>query len=190
MADYNKYYQTRELFGDAYPELLDFFKKNEPKYNILDLGCGQGRDAIPLARMGYKVTGIDQSSVGIEQMISSAKAEGLNVTGIVADINEFDKYQDFNIVLLDSMLHFEKNDKKTEIILINKILKKIKKNGLICFCIQDTNDKVKILKNTINSSDSEFEILNDSSLKYKFEDKESGHTSETKYCMYIIKKNY
>lgn len=188
MADYDKYYKTENLFGEPYPELIDFFRQYEPKGRMIDLGCGQGRDSIYLARLGYKVTGIDNSKVGIDQMTSISEKEGLNVTGLVGDIYSFDNYQDFDIVLIDSMFHFEKRDKKRETDLIDKIAKRITKNGLICICIQDAGKKVKILKDTIDNTGLDFEVLKDSSLIYKYEDKESGHKSETKYCMYILKK--
>lgn len=97
MADYDKYYKTKELFGQPYPELIDFFKNYEPKGKIIDLGCGQGRDSISLARLGYKVTGIDNSKVGIEQINSISKKERINAIGIVEDIYAFDRYQDFEI---------------------------------------------------------------------------------------------
>ena len=121
-------------------------------------------------------------------MNSISVSEGLNVTGLFGDIYTFDNYQDFNIVLLDSMFHFEKRDIKRETDLIDKILKQINKNGLICICIQDTGKKVTILKDTIDNSGIDYEVLNDSSLIYNYEDKESGHKSETKYCMYIVRK--
>ncbi|MEZ4951696.1 MAG: methyltransferase domain-containing protein, partial [Saprospiraceae bacterium] len=76
---YDKYYQTEDLFGSPYPELIAFFTKLPSKGNVLDLGCGQGRDAIALARMGYSVTGIDNSSVGIKQMNQIAKNEKLDL---------------------------------------------------------------------------------------------------------------
>ena len=148
MADYNKYYETKDLFGEPYTELIDFFKKLEPKGKLIDLGCGQGRDSISLARLGYNVTGIDNSKVGIDQMISISEREGLKLTGLVGDIYMFDNYQDFDIVLLDSMFHFEKRDLKRETNLIAKIAKRINKNGMICICIQDTGKKVKILNLT------------------------------------------
>ena len=188
MADYDKYYKTEDLFGEPYPELIDFFSQYEPKGKLIDLGCGQGRDSISLARLGYKVTGIDNSKVGIDQMNSVSVCEGLNVTGLVVDIYKFDNYQDFDIVLLDSMFHFEKRDIKREIDLIDKIAKQINKNGMICICIQDTGKKVTILKDTIDNSGIDYEILNNSTLIYKYEDKESEHKSETKYCMYIVRK--
>lgn len=188
MADYDKYYQTEDLFGEPYPELIDFFKQYEPKGKLIDLGCGQGRNCMPLARLGYKVTGIDNSQVGINQMIEKSKLEGLQITGLIGDIYAFDKYQDFDIVLLDSMLHFLKQDKKRETGLIDRIAKRINRIGLICICIQDTGKKVKTLKDTLDLSGIHFDVLNDSSFIYNYQDKESGHQSETKYCMYIVKK--
>lgn len=188
MTDYDKYYKTENLFGNAYPQLIKYFNQYQPKGKVLDMGCGQGRNAIPFARLGYDVTGIDNSKVGLEQMLKKAKKEKLNIKGIVKDIYTFDNFKNFDIVLLDSMLHFEKQDLQKETGLINKIAKDIKQNGLICVCIQDNGNKVNILKKIIEKTKLDFEVLNNSSLIYKFEDKESGHKSETKYCMYIIKK--
>jgi 2-polyprenyl-3-methyl-5-hydroxy-6-metoxy-1,4-benzoquinol methylase len=188
MSKYDRYYKIKDLFGKPYAELIEFFKQYEPKGKLIDLGCGQGRDSIPLARLGYKITGIDNSKVGIEQLNSIAKKEGLSVTGLVGDIYSFDNYQDFDIVLLDSILHFEKRDLKREADLIIKIAKKINIRSVICICVQDTGQKVKLLKDTINNSGIVFDILNDSTLIYSYIDKESGHKSETRYCMYILKK--
>ena len=72
---YDKYYQTENLFGEPYPELIEFFAEYPYKGKLLDLGCGQGRDAIALARLGYSVTGIDNSKVGIQQMNQIGQVE-------------------------------------------------------------------------------------------------------------------
>lgn len=188
MADYDKYYKTEDLFGEAYSELVEFFRIYEPKGTLIDLGCGQGRDCLPLARIGYQVTGIDSSQVGIDQMLKRSDLEDLNITGIVGDIYAFDSFHEFDIVLLDSMFHFEKGDLKMETDLIGKIANRIKPGSLICFCIQDTGRKVEILKDTIIHTGLDFEVINDSRLIYQYEDKESGHRSETKYGMYIVEK--
>ena len=57
-----------------------------------------------------KLLRIDNSKVGIDQMISNSEREGLKLTGLVGDVYAFDNYQDFDIVLLDSMFHFEKRE--------------------------------------------------------------------------------
>lgn len=188
MAVYDKYYKTENLFGKPYSELITFFKNYEPKGKLIDIGCGQGRDCIPLARLGYQVTGIDNSKVGINQMVEKSGIEKLNITGLIDDIFTFADYEDYDILLLNSMFHFEKRDLEKETDFIEKISKEINPNGVICFCIQDTGKKIKILKDTIANSNIEFDVLNDTSLIYKYEDKKSDHKSETKYCMFIIKK--
>lgn len=37
---YDKYYQTENLFGDPYPELIKFLTDYPKKGKVLDLGCG------------------------------------------------------------------------------------------------------------------------------------------------------
>jgi 2-polyprenyl-3-methyl-5-hydroxy-6-metoxy-1,4-benzoquinol methylase len=46
---------------------------------MLDIGCGAGQIAIPAARAGVVVTGVDIASNQIEQARARAQAEGLNV---------------------------------------------------------------------------------------------------------------
>lgn len=184
---YDKYYQTENLFGEPYPELLEFFAAYPTKGKLLDLGCGQGRDALALARFGYDVTGIDHSKVGIEQMNRIGQIEDLNLTGQVGDIYAFNAFDTFDIVLLDSMFHFAKKDKLKEIGLVQKIVSQIKKGSIIVVCIQDTGDKVQILNQAINF-ERELPRLIDKKFKYKFEDEDSGHKSVMDYRMIIVEK--
>ncbi|MGB0863133.1 MAG: class I SAM-dependent methyltransferase, partial [Saprospiraceae bacterium] len=111
-VSYDEYYQTEHLFGEPYPELIDFFTKEIKSKKVLDLGCGQGRDAIALAKLGFDVTGIDISKVGIDQMNVIATSNNLSLKGFIADIFLFDDFEKYDIVLLNSMFHFSKNDKE------------------------------------------------------------------------------
>lgn len=182
---YDKYYQTENFFGNPYPELLEFFSGYQGKGKILDLGCGQGRDAIPIARLGFTVTGVDHSIVGIEQMNQIAKTEGLKLQGKVADIFEFNEFKKYDFVLLDSMFHFAKNDIKKETKFIKRIITEIKDGCLVVFCIQDTGKKVKTLNEVIDF-DKELDRVLDKKIEYIFENNE--HESKTKYRMIIVKK--
>ena len=184
---YDKYYETENLFGEPYPELIEFFAEFPRKGKVLDLGCGQGRDAIPLARLGYSVTGIDNSRVGIDQMNEIGLKEKLNLDGQVGDIFGFDRFIEFDIVLMDSMFHFAKKDKEKEIGLIKKIISEIKIGSLIVVCIQDTGKKIQILNQAIDLKE-RHNRLADKAFKYVFEDKDSGHKSETDYRMIVIEK--
>jgi SAM-dependent methyltransferase len=46
----------------------------------LDLGCGEGADAIWLAQQGWEVTGVDVSSVALERAARHAADAGVSVT--------------------------------------------------------------------------------------------------------------
>ena len=184
---YDKYFLTENLFGKPYPELIEFFSEYSKKGKVLDLGCGQGRNAIPLARLGYSVMGIDNSKVGIEQMNLIADTENLNLTGKVADIFEFDNFDEYDFILLDSMFHFTKNDRKKETDFIKGILAKIKKGCLVVFCVQDTGKKIEILNETIDF-DKIIDRVTDKKFEYVFEDSETAHTSKTNYRMVVVKK--
>ncbi|MBV8047306.1 MAG: class I SAM-dependent methyltransferase [Paludibacterium sp.] len=57
--------------------------------DAMDLGCGQGRNALYLGHHGYRVTGVDCSAVAIDDLNRQADSAGLSVQGIVADIVSF-----------------------------------------------------------------------------------------------------
>lgn len=177
---YNKYYRQESYFGEPYPGLIDFFKHYPNRNVVLDLGCGQGRDALFLGRNGYQVIGVDISDVGIEQLNRVAQEEKLQVKGYVSDIYAFKITDDYDIVLLDSMFHFYKNDVEKETRLLLRIIEEIKPGGLICNFMQKGSKREKILKRIINESGVLFEVLRDGYTEYPKYDAE--------FHMYIIRK--
>lgn len=90
--------------GDPFTE-FESFCGEATVGTVLDLGCGQGRDALMFARAGHEVVGVDISSVGIQQMMATAKEEDLSVEGIVASICTYTPQNSFDIVILDRVLH-------------------------------------------------------------------------------------
>lgn len=66
---------------------------------ILDLGCGQGRIAVPLARAGYEVTGYDRSPVLLEAARTYAASAGADVTFVAGDMRELDFVETFDAVI-------------------------------------------------------------------------------------------
>jgi ubiquinone/menaquinone biosynthesis C-methylase UbiE len=70
--------------------------------NVLDLGCGDGTTAIPEAKLGARVLGVDIARNLVEAGNARAKAEGLtNCTfqeGDATDLNEL-KDQSFDLVV-------------------------------------------------------------------------------------------
>ena len=128
---YDTYYQDANYFGDPYPGLRDFFNTYPHKGHVLDLGCGQGRDTLYIARQGFTVTGVDISQVGLDQLSAVARAEHLDVTVILADIHSWDMQGDYDIILLDSMLHFNRKDIPVETALVRNVADKLGSGGIL-----------------------------------------------------------
>jgi ubiquinone/menaquinone biosynthesis C-methylase UbiE len=61
-------------------DAADFIKRLnlKPGMTVLDVACGTGNLAIPAARTGATVTGVDIAPNSVEQARQNAKAEGLN----------------------------------------------------------------------------------------------------------------
>lgn len=57
--------------------------------SVLDMGMGEGRNAVFLAQKGYKVTGIDISSVAVKKAYSLAQEFGVKIKGVVASLKEY-----------------------------------------------------------------------------------------------------
>lgn len=92
--------------GEPTQVFVDFFEGlSDPNLRVLDIGCGQGRDALFIARMGHRVVGVDLSPNGIRDLNAAAAAENLDIEGIVADIVTFDPAGAFDVVLIDRTLH-------------------------------------------------------------------------------------
>lgn len=78
------HYQDAEYYDRAYKTHkadIDFYLQNALEHGgpILELGCGTGRIAIPLARAGFSVTGVDISREMLAGMKRKLDAEPLEV---------------------------------------------------------------------------------------------------------------
>lgn len=110
--DYEKLYASEpHALGAQTDELAAFLAQLDlTAAQILDVGCGQGRDALPLARAGHEVTGVDLSPSGVAAMCAEAADEGLQVTGHVADITAYRPDSLFDVLLIDRTLHMLNRD--------------------------------------------------------------------------------
>ena len=97
----NIYKRKKKAFGDKpYPivnDLLSFRSEG----NVLDLGCGDGRNALFLARHGFSVRAIDFADSGLSKVENYALKEDLPIKVKLADIRKnLCLEDDFDIVLV------------------------------------------------------------------------------------------
>ena len=57
-----------------------------PKGRVLDVAMGSGRNAIYLAKMGFRVEGVDVSTEAVNTALKSARKVGVSIRAQVADL--------------------------------------------------------------------------------------------------------
>lgn len=66
--------------------LVDHLHLLRPGGLVLDVACGRGRHALFLARQGFRVHAIDRNAEAIRALTETARAEGLDITTEVVDL--------------------------------------------------------------------------------------------------------
>ncbi len=68
--------------------------------SVLDLGCGPGRHALPLARAGLAMVAVDSSANLLAELNRRAQSEALEIEMIEDDMRQFRRAQSFDAVLV------------------------------------------------------------------------------------------
>ena len=71
----------------------------EPGDRVLDLCCGTGRHAVPLARAGLEVTGLDMSEEYLAQARSASREAGVEIRLVQGDMREIPFRGEFDAVV-------------------------------------------------------------------------------------------
>lgn len=79
---------------------------------VLELACGTGRLTLPLARQGYRITGLDVSAPMLEQARVKAAQQDLTIRWIHADCRDYDLGETFATIIFpyNSFLHLHDRD--------------------------------------------------------------------------------
>ncbi|NQT81141.1 MAG: signal peptidase I [Candidatus Aminicenantes bacterium] len=108
----------------------------KPKTRILDVGCGAGREAIALTKMGFKVTGIDISPNMINKAIKNAKKEKLNIQFKVQNVADITcPTKSFDYVLFSRAVYSYIPTKKLRVKILKKIKDILKPDGMLFFIV-------------------------------------------------------
>ncbi len=116
---WNKKFSKEEyLYGKEENEFLSCEYKNFSKASsLLCAGEGEGRNAVFLAKKGFKITAIDASNIALEKLDKLALREDVKVNTLCIDLNDWIVKEKYDSCLI-SFLHLNKEEKV-------KILRKI-----------------------------------------------------------------
>lgn len=110
VTEYDKRYDTEEYYWGLMPNDIcyDIMKILPPvkPYRVLDIGCGEGKDAVFFAKCGYAVTAFDISEQGIEKAKSLAGHNQVEVQFFKADIFDYRPDAEYDIIFSSGVLHF------------------------------------------------------------------------------------
>lgn len=84
-----RYAGQRSLWGDRPNEFLVEGVVGLVPATALDIACGEGRNALWLARHGWSVRGVDFSPVAIARAVDTAEAETLDAAFEVRDLGRW-----------------------------------------------------------------------------------------------------
>jgi len=86
-----------------------------PAGRALDLGCGEGADAIWLAEQGWDVTGVDVSATALGRARAHAQERGVQVRWIETDLAEWQANGEYDL-LTSFFLHSPVNFPRAQIL--------------------------------------------------------------------------
>jgi SAM-dependent methyltransferase len=118
--------ERHDLNPDSYPlsllaqQTLRVLQGRKPG-RALDIGAGEGADAIRLARLGYQVDAVEVSSVGAKKIEYFAAEAGVGgqVRVLAADIQDFIPDASYDVIICNGVLHYVE-DKRSVISLMQQ----------------------------------------------------------------------
>ena len=134
-TNYEKWYEGDSYYWGTEPadfcdELISLCPPSCEK-KVLDIGCGEGKDAVYMASKGYKVTAFDLTENGIRKTIRLAKENGVEINAYVDDINTFETDEQFDIVYSTGTIQYLFDENKKPF--FEKISRITRKNGFVFF---------------------------------------------------------
>ena len=101
-----------DTFGGGKPSaaVLKVASKLSAGIKALDLGCGEGRDALYLASLGFQTSAIDISESGIEKLKYVAIKMGLDIDVSICDMRRYKFPHHFDLIVCQGCLHLIKRE--------------------------------------------------------------------------------
>ncbi len=119
-----KYYNLHEAHENL-SSVAEYFKQQHVRA-ILDLGCGVGRNLIPLVQMGFEVSGIDYANEAVKDTKMTIQKAGLSAGIVVGDMHKTLPYRDNSfdaLISVQVIQHGYEPDVKHTISEIHRVVK-------------------------------------------------------------------
>ena len=155
--NYDELYETTPwALGDPTKIFVDHFESLEKaELRVLDVGCGQGRDAIFIAKLGHTVVGVDMSPHGIAALNQMAAKDGLPIKGLVADIRKYTPDGEFDVILIDRTLHML--EQPEQIAVLTTLLAHVASGGQVL--ISDEKSNISGFESVLDASPIDWVVL-------------------------------
>ncbi len=176
------YAENPAYFGKPFPEVIDYFKRQSKKGKVLDVGCGQGRNAIPLAEMGYQVHAIDVSPTAITQLKTQVETISPDLKVEQEDFNTLTNLEQFDFILFDGFFHFYDHEMAQEENKMRRLLANIRPDCKLVFCFADHGESVSAFRQMT----SELESIEEKQIQYAYVDPVSEWKFETNYFFAVL----
>ena len=100
----NAYYWGKRPSSFSF-KVLELLPPDQPR-KLIDIGCGEGRDAVFFARNGYDVTAFDLSAQGVAKTRKLADDAGVSIQTFEADMLAYRLTETFDVVLCHGCLQY------------------------------------------------------------------------------------
>lgn len=119
-SKYYEIYKKDAFFWSTQPNDLSYMLiKHFPPmeyFNLLEIGCGEGRDAVFFGMNGYNVTAFDIVQTGIDKGRALSRLRGAPVNFLCANMRSFTSAAPFDMVYGYRILHYLKPGERAEVI--------------------------------------------------------------------------
>ena len=119
LSPYEGEYRSEEYYWGVEPstmclKVLELLPPAQ-QLKLLDIGCGEGKDAVFFARCGYDVSAFDISDAGIEKTKRLADKAQVNVRAFKANLQDYRLDEPYDILYSSGVLHYIKPELRDEI---------------------------------------------------------------------------
>ncbi|WP_208976178.1 class I SAM-dependent methyltransferase [Polycladidibacter stylochi] len=157
MKKYDKIYQNEpDYFGHTskhYTTTISGFDFENGL--VLDVGAGQGRDALYLAARGHRVIAVDSSAIGLEQLRERVEENNYPIEIVHKDALSYTPPKDLDAIVLDQFFHELPNNARLKF--LQKMMQHLRPDGYML--IADEKSVLPMLRSELKRA--KYDLIRD-----------------------------